>query len=194
MVNLEGIIPTFSVRPANISDCPALGRILVSAEEDTFRGLVPDKSLEWTPEQSAQNWKRSFRDDGQLKEGEYIIVAETKKDGVVGFAMLGETRPTDTVSQPIDRKYTHELITIQVAPEWQGKGIGRLLVSHVAVEAQAQGATSLLVRVLRENPNRAFYERLEAVQLATEPYNWDGFETKLLVYGWENIARISTTQ
>lgn len=185
---------TFSIRPANIYDCPALGDILVSANEDTFRGLVPDKSLEWTPEQSAHNWKRSFRDDGLLKEGEYIIVAETEKDGVVGFAMLGETSPTDTASQPIDEKFTHELVSIQVAPKWQGQGIGRLLVGQVASEVQAQGATSLLVRVLRENPNRAFYERLEAVQLATQPYDWDGFKTKLLIYGWDDITQLSTAQ
>jgi len=178
-----------NVRPAHIADCPALGRVLVSATNDTFRGLVPEQSLEWTPEQSAKNWERNFNEEGVLKEGENIFVAEIEAD-VVGFALLDETRPTDTATPPIDDKYTHELVVLQVAPEWQRQSIGRLLVARVAAEAQAQGATHLLVRVLKENPNWVFYERLSAVRLASQPHDWDGFKSELIIYGWNNIDQL----
>ncbi len=180
-----------TVRPAHINDCPALGRVGVSATNDAFRGLVPEECLEWTPEQSAHNWKRNFSETGQLKEGEYIYVAENSEDGVVGFAMLEEIRPTDTASLPIDKKYSHELVVLQVAPNWQRQGVGRLLVSHVATKAKELGATHLLVRVLIENPNKVFYKRLGAVQLATQPYDWDGYKTTELIYGWENIMQLA---
>lgn len=186
---MEGKITGFKVRPAQIKDCPALGRILVSANKETFRGLVPDESLAFTAEESAENWKRNFREDGSLKDGEYIIVAETEADGVAGFAMMTETRPNKAATPTVDKHYTHELAILMVAPEWQKQGVGRLLVSHVAAEAQNQGATHLLVRVLEINPNTAFYERLGAVQLATQPYNWDGFETPSLIYGWDDLTR-----
>jgi GNAT superfamily N-acetyltransferase len=180
-----------TVRPAHITDCPALGKVGVSATNDAFRGIVPEECLEWTPEQSAYNWKRSFNEAGLLKEGEYVYIAENAEDGLVGFAKLEETRPTDTATPPIDKKYTHELVALQVAPNWQRQGIGRLLVSHVAAKAQEQGATHLLVRVLTENPNTVFYDRLGAVQLATQPYDWDGYKTTELIYGWENIIQLA---
>lgn len=180
------------IRPANVLDCPALGRILVTANEDTFRDLVPDECLAFTAEQSAENWKRNFREDGLLKEGEYILVAETEVDGVVGFAMLGETGPNDTATPAIDKRYSHELAVLMVAPEWQKQGIGRLLVSHIAAEAQNQEAAHLLVRVLEINPNTAFYERLGAVHLATYPYDWDGYQTTGRIYGWNDLNRLSS--
>jgi GNAT superfamily N-acetyltransferase len=181
-----------NVSLAQISDCPALGRLLVSANEDTFRDLVPDECLAFTAEESAENWKRNFREDGSLNEGEFIIVAETKAEGVVGFAMMAKTKPADNTTPAIDKQYTHELAVLMVAPEWQKQGVGRLLVSHVAAEAQNQGASRLLVRVAEINPNTAFYERLGAVQLATQPYDWDGFETHLLIYGWKDLTRLSS--
>lgn len=175
------------VRPAHISDCPDLGRVGVRANMSTFKGLVPDKCLDWTPEQSAHNWQRSFNENGDLKEDQFLLVAESEKDGLVGFALLEETRPTGSATPPIDPTYSHELIVLMVAPDVQGQGIGRLLVSHVASEAQRRGADHLLVRVLEINPNTAFYEHLGAVLLATHPHDWDGFMTTGRIYGWDNL-------
>lgn len=124
-----------------------------------------------------------------LKDGETLLVAEIEAN-VVGFALLEETRLTDSVTPPIDEKYSHELAVLQVAPEWQRQGIGRLLVTQIAAEAQAQDATHLLVRVLKENPNCAFYERLGAVRIASQPHDWDGFKSELIIYGWNNMDQL----
>ena len=178
------------VRLASIEDCPALGRILVSATESSFKGLVPHKCLEWTPEQSATNWKRNFKEDGTLAEGSCIYVAESDREGVVGFAMWGETRPNEAVTPPIDSMYANELRILHVAPDWQRRGVGRLLVSHVAADLWHKGITHMLVRVLTINPNLAFYERLGAVKLGVEPHDWDGFETEQSVYGWDDTSKL----
>lgn len=52
-----------------------------------------------------------------------------------------------------------QLVQIQLAPELQGRGIGRALIGELTAEAQAAGA-SLTLRVLRANPARRLYERL----------------------------------
>ncbi len=178
------------LRPARIEDCPALGRVLVSATESAFKGLVPERCLEWTPEQSAVNWRRNFKEDGTLADDSSIIVAESNVEGVVGFAMFGQSRPNDAITPAIDSAYADELWVLHVDPDWQKRGIGRLLVSHVAADLWENGITHLLVRVLTINPNLAFYERLGAVKLGVEPHDWDGYETEMSVYGWDDTGKM----
>jgi len=178
------------IRHAHIDDCPALARILISATRAAFRGLVPDACLNWiAPEESAANWARNFADDHSLQPGYSLFVADTGQE-VVGFAMLGEIRPEDGFELSIARRYSHELRVLQVDPAWQRQGVGRRLVSRVAAQVDEAGATHLLVRVLVENPNMAFYERLGAIELGRRPYDWEGYLTETLVLGWEDVRRL----
>lgn len=178
---------SYVVRLARKDDCPGLGRVLVRATASAFEGLVPERCLDWSPEQSAANWTRNFKDDGTLKDGQSIYVADSEEDGIVGLAMWGEARPTDTVDKPIDEAYGYELLIIQVAPDWQRQGVGRQLVGRVAAVLADKGVSHLLVRVLIENPNRGFYERMGAVELAKGPFDWEGYETEEVIYGWEDV-------
>ena len=175
------------IRHARIDDCPALGRILISATRETFRGRVPDPCLNWlTPEESAVNWAKNFTSDQSLAPGDYLFVAEAENE-VIGLAMLSEITPEDNYESSIASQYAHELLTLQVAPSWQRKGVGRRLVSRIADELVRENVTHLLVRALVDNPNVAFYERLGAVRLGKRPYEWEGYETEEILMGWEDI-------
>ena len=178
------------IRPARIDDCPAMGRIIVSATQEAFRGRVPDQCLNWlTPEESATNWSKSFTSDGNLEPGDNLFVAETEKE-VIGLAMLSEITPEYGYEPPIASLYSHELLSLQVAPLWQRQGVGRQLISRIADELAKQNITHLLVRVLVDNPNVAFYERLGAIRLGKRPYDWEGYETEELLMGWEDISKL----
>ena len=52
-----------------------------------------------------------------------------------------------------------DVIQIQLGPELQGKGMGRMLLQQVIEEATAAGA-GLKLSVLKANPARRLYERL----------------------------------
>jgi GNAT superfamily N-acetyltransferase len=174
-----------SIRYAHLKDCPALGQILVAATRHAFRGRVPERCLAWTAEESAANWARNFKSPHTFVDGQFLFVAETPTRVVVGFALLTE-RVGDEVIQSA-RRYPHELRVLQIDPLWQRRGIGRQLVSRVARRVLAEGGSRLLVRVLAENPNHAFYRRLGAAPLGTEPYVWEGYQTEQVVYGWETL-------
>jgi GNAT superfamily N-acetyltransferase len=93
----------------------------------------------------------------------------------------------DDYEPAITSPYTHELLSLQVAPSWQRQGVGRRLLARVADEIGKENVTHLLVRVLVDNPNVAFYERLGAIPIARRPYDWEGYETEEILFGWEDI-------
>jgi GNAT superfamily N-acetyltransferase len=54
---------------------------------------------------------------------------------------------------------TAKLHKLYVLPDWQGQGVGRILLDYVIQEALAAGNESLILNVNRHNPAKAFYER-----------------------------------
>jgi len=186
----ENLVEEIELRHARIDDCPALGRIIVSATQAAFRGRVPDQCLHWlTPEESAVNWAKNFTSDQSLEPGDTLFVAETKNE-VIGLAMVSEITSEDNYEAFIATQYSHELLSLQVAPAWQRHGVGRSLVSRIADELAEEKVTRLLVRVLIDNPNIAFYERLGAIRIGKRPYEWEGYETEEIIFGWEDIGRL----
>jgi GNAT superfamily N-acetyltransferase len=184
-------VKAIRIRPATIDDCLALGRVLVGATASAFEGRVPDRCLKWLPvEQSAANWAKNFENENTLKNGDLLFVAESESAAVIGLAMLCKARALNLPDQNIERQFSHELVSLQIDPDWQRKGIGRLLIAHVAAVLWDEGITKLLVRVLVDNPNRDFYDHLGAVQLGTEPYDWSGYKTEMLIYGWDDTSKL----
>ena len=170
----------FHIRPAKIEDCPDLARILIEASDDAFRGLVPDSCLDsLTIEESVLNWRKNFLPGGALEKGEYLFVATTVSNQVTGFAMGGRESGRDD--------YQTELSVLMVDPCWQKKGIGRGLVQKMAQRFIQAGYYSMLVGVLKENPNQLFYEHLGARKLDEQPFDWNGYAMVESKYIWDDL-------
>lgn len=170
---------TILIRNAAENDAPALARILVEATQDTFQGLVPDKCLtSWTCEQSEKNWRKTLRQGG-LAPGTFLLVAMNPAKEVVGYALAGR--------DPQFGGFERELNVLMVDPVWQRRGIGRKLVSYVALELKKQDVKSLLIGIQEDNPNKKFYEHLGGQVVGTRPLEWEGYATKEILYGWQNI-------
>jgi GNAT superfamily N-acetyltransferase len=84
-------------------------------------------------------------------------------------------------------------VSLHVAPGWQNRGIGRSPIGAAADWLIAQHEKTLAVRVLEPNPNRAFYARLGALELGSQSYDWAGFATQEVIYGWPDIGLIRST-
>lgn len=182
------------VRHARIEDCPALARTLIEATRSAFLGRVPNRCLNWiTLEESAANWAKNFNGQQKLEPGNYLFVAESKTDGVIGLVMSGKTRDRNIHNADILKQFPRELFTLQVDPAWQRRGLGRHLVYQTAQALKQEGLSQLLVRVLVDNPNLTFYEHLGAVRLGSGPYDWEGYHTEEILYGWQDLERLSPT-
>ena len=175
----------FQIRAARVEDCHAMARVIISATVDAFRGRVPDACLGWLSiGESERNWARIFTPGEILERGARLFVAESGVDGVIGLALVGRTTAEHANDPRVLDRYPNDLHSLQVSPEWQGRGVGRGLVSRVAELLVEQGETGLLVRVLAENPNVGFYERLGAVRVDSQVYDWEGYLAEELLYGW----------
>lgn len=71
-------------------------------------------------------------------EGSFVVVAEEDKT-IIGFILLRIT---------LDEC---EILTFAVLPEAQGKGVGKMLLSHGLSEAESQGAGHVFLEVSSEN-------------------------------------------
>lgn len=171
------------IRKATVEDIPSLARILIETGHETFRGLVPDKCLTSPSlKESERNWRRFFRSDS-LGGDEMMLVATAEGDELVGYILAG--RKTERLDYP------RELSVLMIGGGWQRQGLGRRLVTRVASELSRQGETSLLVGILKENPNWLFYERLGARRVGSRPIDWAGYETEIILYGWDNLATLA---
>jgi GNAT superfamily N-acetyltransferase len=117
----------------------------------------------------------------EVEPDEILLIAEY--DGIsAGYAMADSC--TD------DPEYQGELSGLYVHPAHQGQGVGRVLLTEIAVRLAAQGIYSLRVGVLRVNPSRAFYERMGGQYLYDRDHNWDGVIVPECFYGWKDTREL----
>lgn len=179
------------IRPAKREDCQSLGEVVVGANRSAFEGRVPEQCLLELPvATSVTNWRRAF-DSGAFDSGDQVLlVAQADLDGVVGFVLAGGYTAGVFLDRAISTGYPREIVSLHVAPGWQKRGVGRSLLAAAADWLVARHAKTLAVRVLEPNPNRAFYARLGARELGSQPYDWAGFATREMIYGWPDIGRL----
>lgn len=62
------------------------------------------------------------------------------------------------------------LLNICIAPDWQGRGLGRHLMRHILASTRQQGVTSVLLEVRPSNPHAlSLYQSLGFVEIGRRP-------------------------
>src|SRR5690349_22388225 len=119
---IHGAMSTF--RPARLQDARAIARIDVETWRTTYAGMLPDRVLlRMSTERQAGTWAGFVRHrPGDVLVAEHRQVGTTSGDIVLaGFGNCGPQR--DAVLG-----YAGEVYTLYIAPEAQGRGLGRLLL------------------------------------------------------------------
>ncbi len=137
------------MRPAEVADAAAMGRVHVRAWQAAYRGAMPDDFLDGLdPEARQAGWARllSFP-DAETK----TLVVEDDDGAVVGFAHVGPSR------QPADNE--GELYAINLDPDAWGLGLGRQLLAAATDVLAERGHREVILWVLDSNTRaRRFYE------------------------------------
>ncbi len=169
-----------SLRPARPGDAPAIARVHVETWRAAYAGIVPDAYLvSMTESKQALQWNHSIR---RAVAPEAVLAAESNDlpgGRIVGFGSCGPAR---------GRPGSGEVFTLYVAPDWQGQGIGRMLLGELFSRLHAGGLGEALVWVLNGNPARFFYEALGGRRIAERKQRFAGVELDEAGYAWSDLG------
>jgi ribosomal protein S18 acetylase RimI-like enzyme len=103
---------------------------------------------------------------------------------IVGFITGGCERNGDDI-------YSGEIYTLYVLKQFQRRGIGEKLVTSLATRLNQDGIYSMLVRVLKLNPYRRFYQKINGTYIKAERLPFAGEIMDVEAYGWLDTTLIS---
>ena len=149
------------MRPAQPSDLPFLWAML--GEAASWRLGRPAFLLE---DESADPVVRRYL-DGWGRPGDFGLVAVTEEGEAVGGAWYRLYRREEAGYGFIDER-TPEL-SIAVAPEARGRGVGTQLLVALIEHARDDGIDALSLSVEADNPALRLYERLGFVRVGGDP-------------------------
>jgi ribosomal protein S18 acetylase RimI-like enzyme len=156
-----------------------MSRVYVQTWRDTYLSIVPYGYLY---EMSVQRQKQAFVNELGSKR----VAGFVAEDGgrVIGFVTGGPERHGDEI-------YSGEIYTLYVLKYLQRRGTGRKLVAALAAQLRRSGMYSMLVRVLKPNPYRRFYQKINGTYLKTERQPFSSETLEVEVYGWLDTTLIT---
>ncbi len=182
---------SLTIRQARKADAREVAHVHVDTWRTTYRGLMPDSVLEGLSYERSQAKWESFMEQsdrvllvaGVPYNDETEAAPYRQSEGrVVGFAAAGPAMGTASSARD------GEVYAIYVLKRYQGQGIGRMLLEAAAGYLYGLGREAMIVRVLSENPYRAFYERLGATPVRTEELEIAGVVLAETVYRWADTG------
>lgn len=182
MICYPGLLTTLKgmneilIRKAEVDDAKGIAIVHVDSWRTTYKGIVPDTFLdELSYEQRELTWKKGIKENN-------VYIAENEDGQVIGFSTGGKERTGKYEA------YIGELYAIYILKEFQGKGIGRLLVQSVVDDLREKNLNSLLIWAMEENPACRFYEMLGGKKIDTEEIQIAGKKLSEVAYGWDEIT------
>jgi len=166
------------IRPAQKSDAHAMSSIYVQTWLDTYLSVIPYGYLS---SMSIPRHEKAFSNELNSK---HIISFVAENNGrVIGFITGGYERNNDDI-------YSGEIYTLYVLKNLQRRGVGTNLVSALAIQFYNLGIFSMLVRVLKLNPYRRFYQNIHGIYLKTERRTFAAEFMDVETYGWLDTTLI----
>jgi ribosomal protein S18 acetylase RimI-like enzyme len=168
-----------AIRQARLADARVIGRIEVETWRSTYAGMLPDRVLlAMSEDRQTASWAGFLRH----RPGDVFVALQDAK-GIVGFGNCGPQRDGAF-------GFAGEVYTLYVAPDAQGRGIGRQLLLALFARLIHCGHRSALVWVVRANPSRFFYERLGGKLVLHRPMPVGGEPVEAVAYGWKDLRAV----
>jgi ribosomal protein S18 acetylase RimI-like enzyme len=166
------------IRPSQSSDAQTMSRIYVKTWRDTYLSVIP---FDYLFGMSASRQEQAFINE--LGSNQIVSFVAEDAGRVVGFITGGPERNKDDI-------YNGEVYTLYVLKQFQRRGIGGKLVSALVTRLDQNGIYSMLVRVLKLNPYRRFYQKINGTLIKNERLPFAGEYMDVEAYGWLDTTLI----
>ena len=164
------------IRKAKLDDATGIAKVSVDSWRTTYKDIIPDDFLnKLSYEQRTASWQENI-----VREDNYVIVAENSDGQIVGFADAWK-RETNVVENACD------LTSIYLLKEYQGLGIGKMLLKNLFAHFKQVGYSKIFVEVLEDNKTRYFYEYYGAKLVKEVQIQIGGKILNELVYEWDHL-------
>lgn len=166
------------IRLAVLSDAKGIAKVHVDSWRSTYATIIPDEYLNGL----SYEGREKLWEDNMSKSRVYV--AENEKGEIVGFSVGGKERSEKY------KDFTGELYAIYILKEYQGQGIGKMLIKSVIDDLIKSDIYSMIVLVLEQNSSRYFYEAIGGKQIDLLEVKMAGQKLNELVYGWDDIRSL----
>ncbi len=168
-----------SIRLARPEDAAGIARVHVDSWRSTYKDMISDELLaNLSYERRAQGWKEILKNS---HNNGFVYVAENEPGEIVGFVSAGP-------GQAGEPEFKGEVYAIYLLQQFQGKGLGRMLMEAAIKELQSRGVSSMLLWVLKDNlPSCRFYEALGGRYVKEKPIKIGEQTFTEVAYGWKDL-------
>lgn len=156
-----------------------MARIYVQTWRDTYLSVLP---YDYLFEMSVPRHEQVFVN--VLNSNQLISFVAENAGRIIGFITGGFERNGNNT-------YSGEIYSLYVLKNFQRQGIGGQLVSALSTQLSEFGIYSMLVRVLKLNPYRRFYIKMNGTYLRTEHQDFSGEGLEVEVYGWLDTSLVN---
>ncbi|MBN1971677.1 MAG: GNAT family N-acetyltransferase [Candidatus Delongbacteria bacterium] len=175
----EYVAKNICIRKANPEDAKGIVNVHFESWKSTYRGIFPDNWLDKSEDQVFESIEK--RKNQILSEQHTLwpnFVAEF--DGkIVGWV-------AGSINDQKDFNLDCDLSAIYILEDYQGLGIGTMLVKIFAKFIISRGYSSFILWVLKENYKaRSFYEKLGGDLVGESKYK---STYPVVAYGWKNLS------
>ena len=175
-------------RLATIEDVPDIVKVKVDTWRTTYHSIFPREFLRnLSVKENEIRWQQRFDNP---KRKIFIYLAEDVSKEIVGFSMGSLEQSDLTLKIPRIRHYIGELMAIYILKEYQRKKIGLKLMKMTVERLLESNINSMIVWVLKSNPNCKFYEILGGKYVGEKMLEIEGVNYIEIAYGWEDISQI----
>ena len=170
------------IRQARVTDAKDIAIIGIKTWQTAYKGIFPENKLqEMDVQERTERWKNNII--GILKEeNSEVLVVEEERGKVVGFAAGG--------IYPDTKPYDCSIGAIYVLNEFQGRGVGSMLVKGMLVFFESQQFKSMIIWVLEENPYKRFYAKLGGEPRERSQYEKWEIKKEIVGYVWDDIEDV----
>ena len=173
------------IRAARPDDAGPIADVHIATWRAAYAGMIPNSVLLGL---SSASERKYWRHAIAARSSDCAVCVAAGEDGeILGYGSAGPARQNGL-------PFAGEIYTLYVAPDHQGKGLGRGLLHAMFGQLRRQAYGAAMLWVLAANPARFFYSAMGGTLTAERNERHFGVSLDELAYGWADLKILAGAQ